>query len=92
MTDRDARSIVVGVDGNPAAHAAVAWAAEQARGLDRELVLLHGTEHGRATPFPANPSAGGRRRRDLVPYTDALGDTTTLSVLRQVVDGPRHVR
>lgn len=84
----DGRRIVVGVDGSPAAHAAVGWAAEQARDLGRELVLLHGTEVGRPTPFPAIPDAPGDGAVELLPYREALGDVSTVSVRREVVDGP----
>lgn len=80
--------IVVGVDGTPAAHAAVSWAATQARALDRELLLLHGVEAGRPAPFPAIPPRPGGPDREQQPYRDALGDLDTLSVTREVVDEP----
>jgi nucleotide-binding universal stress UspA family protein len=83
----DRRRIVVGVDGSPAAHTAVGWAAEQARELGRELVLLHGREEGRPAAFPAMPPAGDAGDR-LVPYREELGDLTTLSVRREIVDAP----
>jgi nucleotide-binding universal stress UspA family protein len=80
------RPIVVGVDGSAAAHAAVAWSAEQAREQGRELVLLHATEGGRPTAFPSVPPAdhGGPS----LPHAAAIGDTSTLSVQHRAVDAP----
>jgi nucleotide-binding universal stress UspA family protein len=80
------RPIVVGVDGSAAADAAVAWSADQAREQGRELVLLHATEGGRPTAFPSVPPADGDD--DEIPHTDALGDTSTLSVQHRAVDAP----
>jgi nucleotide-binding universal stress UspA family protein len=79
--------IVVGVDGSRAADAAVAWSADQARDQGRELVLLHATEGGRPTAFPAVPPADGGSDGHL-PHAAALGDTSTLSVQHHAVDAP----
>lgn len=78
--------IVVGVDGSPAADAAVAWSADQAREQGRELVLLHATEDRRPTAFPAIPPADGAD--DDLPHAAALGDTSALSVHRRAVSAP----
>lgn len=82
--DRPVR-IVVGVDGSPAAHAAVRWASDRARELGAELALLHGIEPGRPTPFPAIPRQDAEDH-ELAPYTEALGDTGDLTISREVVD------
>jgi nucleotide-binding universal stress UspA family protein len=78
--------IVVGVDGSPAAEAAVAWSADQAREQGRELVLLHATEGRRPTAFPSVPPADAGA--DDLPHTAALGDTSTLSVQHRAVAAP----
>jgi nucleotide-binding universal stress UspA family protein len=76
------RYVLVGVDGSPASHAAVRWAAEQARGLGHELHLLHAREGGRPTAFPALPP------RDDGDVLDGEGDLDeALTVRREVVDG-----
>jgi nucleotide-binding universal stress UspA family protein len=80
------RPIVVGVDGSAAADAAVAWSAEQAREQGRELVLLHATEGGRPTAFPAVPPSD--RDGASLPHAAAIGDTATLSVQHRAIDAP----
>ena len=86
MAARHGRTIVVGVDGSPAARAAVRWAADQARELERELVLVHAREDGRPTPFPAIPPDADDRV--LTPYRDELGEPPPLAVRHRIVDGP----
>jgi nucleotide-binding universal stress UspA family protein len=88
VTGADERRIVVGVDGSPATHVAVRWAAEHARQLGRDLVLLHGVEEGRPAPFPAMPRPPQVADRSIYPYLEALGDTSSTEVERRIVDGP----
>ncbi len=84
----DEHRIVVGVDGSPATHVAVRWAAQHARQLGCDLVLLHGVEEGRPAPFPAMPRPPHATDRTIYPYLDALGDPSSMDVERRIVDGP----